>query len=176
MRRLARQLITLCSAASLLMCVAMCVLWALSYRVRDELFWGNLKSSDAWRYRSLMLRSNCGRMMLYERSGGSRSDGFFWDRYQPNSNTSLAGWTSFGPGIWIKDPDARPGPGSRAVLFSFWYPIAFFAFAPTCWTVTTIHRRRKRGLCQACGYDLRAGPGRCPECGTLSVAGAKGGV
>jgi hypothetical protein len=52
-----------------------------------------------------------------------------------------------------------------------------FAVLPLAWVakITIFRSRRRDGQCAKCGYDLRATPARCPECGTIAKGpGRKG--
>lgn len=61
---------------------------------------------------------------------------------------------------------------STAILaMPYWFPGCTFAILPIGWLLIRIKRRRRRlaGICISCGYDLRATPNRCPECGSISA-------
>jgi len=66
------------------------------------------------------------------------------------------------PGEWEWD---------AGVSLPAWLVLAALAALPSVWVaffrVSRLRRlRAESGLCIACGYDLRATPDRCPECGT----------
>jgi len=55
------------------------------------------------------------------------------------------------------------------LVVPFWVLGILFAAPPGLWWRgrMKVRRRRRLGLCASCGYDLRATPGRCPECGKV---------
>lgn len=52
-----------------------------------------------------------------------------------------------------------------------WLTAVGLAVVPMVWVIRYARRGRRirMGRCRACGYDLRATPERCPECGTTGA-------
>ena len=69
---------------------------------------------------------------------------------------------------------AAPSWSTHAVEYAvhYWLVTALLGVAPAVRVVAVWRRRRRAaiGQCPTCGYDLRATPDRCPECGGVSAA------
>jgi hypothetical protein len=183
MRRLARHLFTLCAALSMLLCIAICFLWARSYRMSEQINWRNAGGWRAVRTASgnidvaLLLADWSAypqefRRPTYQRDiaqppfnyliemGGNWDDvNFDWE------------WHGF---AWHHNRNTRHGTLHAEGFVPFWSVAAATALLPLAWTTSRLRSRIRRGrrsnagLCPACGYDLRATPDRCPECGKLT--------
>jgi len=76
------------------------------------------------------------------------------------------------PGVSITAiSTSKPRPWrSYLVVARYWFLLACCAVAPALWLLRRAWPKHRTGLCSHCGYDLRATPGRCPECGTSAPA------
>ncbi|HEY8668713.1 MAG TPA: hypothetical protein VIL86_18845 [Tepidisphaeraceae bacterium] len=82
----------------------------------------------------------------------------------------------FGVGHWVvywvdDGKSSRAGNGFNMILPA-WFLALLLAVLPALWLRRRrIERKRNRvGFCKTCGYDLRATPLHCPECGTVVPA------
>ena len=182
MRRLARRLFTLCSAVSLLLCVAACVLWVRSYFVSDHVHLIRYTTVDTvetrWQVRVTKGGLVCSRRTYLGvvPAGPSEPGESVRVHYmtQPPIGTAdlflnkrafrLLGFR------WrqrsISDEDGITYVRGTAAAVPFWALCAVSAVLPYWWS--RVRRRRQLrmeyGLCPACGEDLYASTERCPEC------------
>jgi len=181
MRRLSRILLNAGTTVSLGLCVAAGGLWVRSYWVGEAVY----SEAPSFRLAILSSKGQCSAFRTsYPEStanGPTRwkySNRGMWAEVtrRPGLYRADPGVRCYGPvaGFGLFDKPAAPtstGPATREVFFPYWSLVLLTAARPAAWYARRRRRLRPRllGLCPACGYDLRATPGRCPECGTVAA-------
>jgi hypothetical protein len=178
------------TAMSLVLSVAVYALWARSDRVGDFLRLTYFTSyPDCDLVHEWYFKSSAGGVSLEEdidhfRKGeGIKVRGFDWStsgipvypffgtRSRIARRNHLSVWQQIGFEI-DNSSEGTPPSVVRGFIMPHWAYIVLLMILPALWFRFGLPnwRRRRRitaGLCARCGYDLRATPDRCPECGTL---------
>jgi hypothetical protein len=184
------RLLNLLTALSLLLCVAAAVLWSRSYWAFDQFLHqrpdgqGRLAAAQVSSYRGALVVQTTRLDQGF--AGSERSERFLqhtrlparpdWSAYDPTVARVVLG---FGSGSFryriATGPPGSPGAqiiwgAARFVVVPYYAPVALAAVLPLARAGRAWKRRRERqpGQCRVCGYDLRATPDRCPECGAAA--------
>ena len=187
MRRLASHLFTLCSAVSLVLWAATGIVGALSHQRGLGAEWA-FETADAGVWRQCFIGVDGGTSIWRLKRVDARSvkaedfdllpkRGFRWLQWAEPTGDPVgqfpSGWAWSGWGFAYRDDNALLSFGymsrSRTLIVPCWALLLVFGVLPATWYVRRrrVRHRRLAGLCPSCGYDLRATPGRCPECGAV---------
>jgi hypothetical protein len=149
--------------------VVVCVLWAQSYQTG----YGVVYAWDA-QQRDVTVTTDRSRLYLEffqyaDPDEAPKVDLTEIFTFKPPSDTGAGffrPWNWRGLGFdYHYDPH---GAGASTVVYiPLWLPALLLLAPPAVSVLGYLRRqaRRKRGLCERCGYDLRASPSQCPECG-----------
>jgi hypothetical protein len=175
------------AATSLLLLLGVLALWLRSYWVEDDVWlvtYAPYAKGDyrheygltVWRGR---VKLACQRCVPWDYLNEPR---FSWSHYPTDAGGMGSfefhgGRTTLGFGTLSFDVERGGTHGDneekdreRDVLFPLWFVALLLAIPPAAWArgawkrTRGVHRARL-GLCTNCGYNLRATPDRCPECG-----------
>jgi hypothetical protein len=143
--------LTFLSAGSLVLSVGLSALWAFSFRSYDAVgFWPSPPNQRAYGF-----VSTAGTFAFIAVSEGDGVRRWAW-MHRARGNDRFPGYAGF---LLVRD--------RRGLIVGVPHPLASLLLAvPAAYSFWRRPRRRTTGLCPRCGYDLRATPDRCPECGT----------
>jgi hypothetical protein len=176
MRWLARLILTILAAFSLLLCVAVCALWIDTYWVARDVVWHG--TSVAPNYIRVESEQTQLRIAWVFRDPHPVLSHWTYETWPPRQSAPPNDWRLdssddvifrvLGASLLIRHGADFP---FRGVLMPYWMMVLGLALLPAfriagLWRSRRSRARRRRGLCQKCGYDLRASSERCPECGT----------
>ena len=174
-----RRLFTILSILSLLLCVAMAGMWVRSYWIMEDIGWERPAAVIA-------VAGSRGQVLFYRDietppGAAARPLGFQHHSGGPTiPMTQLIG--SLTPNYYsFFGFAAARGEATKLIRFELvvlphWFLVFITSLLPIrCWMLWRGRRCRERrqaeNRCVHCGYDLRATPDRCPECGTAVPEG-----
>jgi hypothetical protein len=155
---LRRRLFAALSIFSLLLCLATLGLWVRSYWVADSL---NIRGFTWWSRRGLVGINDdpalTADLEAYLRSLEAYAAHPSDKRMAEHFGAEIAPKPAL-PQLLRIDRFERSVPTAVIVAVSALLPILLLLRS---------RRHHRKGFCAVCGYDLRATPDRCPECGSL---------